>query len=284
MLYRRNQELTQAGRGEQHLAHAMKGWDQEMSVPRRKRAAKPLKVPPVPKKRRSKVSAAAWNFTALVDAVRNVHDECAAAASRTVNTALTLRNWCIGHDVSAYELNGADRANYGDRVVEALADALAKLGIPRCDKRELNRFRLFSKTYPQMMEAATPFFRGLGRPGTVGTDPRLFADVRHPIGETLSPQSGPERRGVAMTAGERLVAKGRAEGRVEGRVLEGAEILLRLLRARRFKVPADVRAQIEQCNDPRRLGRWIVRTVTARSAREVLAVRRRRLTTRATRR
>ena len=33
----------------------------------------------------------AQDFTALVDAVRRVHDECAAVVNRTVDTTLTLR-------------------------------------------------------------------------------------------------------------------------------------------------------------------------------------------------
>ena len=52
----------------------------------------------------------AQDFTALVDAVRRVHDECAAAVNRTVNTTLTLRNWLIGSYIRDYEQNGADRA------------------------------------------------------------------------------------------------------------------------------------------------------------------------------
>ena len=34
-------------------------------------------------------------------------------ASKQVDTALTLRNWLIGYYIAEYELNGADRAEYG---------------------------------------------------------------------------------------------------------------------------------------------------------------------------
>ncbi len=126
----------------------------------------------------------ARDFTALVDAVDRVHEECAFVVSRTVNTTLTLRNWAIGYYIGEYELHGADRATYGAGVVEALAAALAERGIPRCDRRELYRYRLFYRTYPQIVEAVTPQLRGLvGLPGSV-------ARPRSRIVETLSPQSG----------------------------------------------------------------------------------------------
>lgn len=96
------------------------------------------------------------DFTALVDAVRRVHDECAAAVNRTVNTTLTLRNWLIGFYIVQYELHGADRAKYGEGVIAALADALSKCGIPRCDRRELYRYRLFCLSYPQIAETLSP--------------------------------------------------------------------------------------------------------------------------------
>ena len=58
----------------------------------------------------AKNSQTAQDFTALVGAVRRVHDECAARVSRTVNTTLTLRNWLIGSYIRDYEQHGADRA------------------------------------------------------------------------------------------------------------------------------------------------------------------------------
>ncbi len=69
------------------------------------------------------------NFAALVDAVRQVHEHSAAAASRAVNASLTLRNWAIGCYIVEYGQNGADRTKYGARLLESLADALATMGV-----------------------------------------------------------------------------------------------------------------------------------------------------------
>jgi len=49
------------------------------------------------------------DFTALVEAIRLIHEECAAAVNRTVNTTLTLRNWVIDFYIVEYEMCGTDR-------------------------------------------------------------------------------------------------------------------------------------------------------------------------------
>lgn len=155
-----------------------------MSAVRKKSVSKSGK-PDKPSKAR-KPDKLARDFAALVDAVSRVHDDCAAAVNRTVNTTLTLRNWAIGYYISEYELHGTDRATYGDGVIAALADGLAKRGISRCDRRELYRYRLFQKTYPQIVEAATPLLgdrvRWRGSVATVGTRSRTE------IVESVTPQ------------------------------------------------------------------------------------------------
>ncbi len=101
------------------------------------------------------------DFGQLVGAIRLVHDELAAQASRAVNTSLTLRNWMIGFHVEEYERRGVDRAEYGDKLMDALADSLTRHGVSRCDRREIYRYRQFYLTYPQIVETVTPQLRPL---------------------------------------------------------------------------------------------------------------------------
>lgn len=75
----------------------------------------------------------AKDFGQLVGAIRHVHDELAAQASQAVNASLTLRNWMIGFHVEEYERRGVDRAEYGDKLMDTLADRLTQLGVSRCD-------------------------------------------------------------------------------------------------------------------------------------------------------
>jgi hypothetical protein len=68
--------------------------------------------------------AAEMTFQALVDAVALVHREMTSQAGRAVNMALTLRNWLIGRHIAEFQLRGADRAEYGEAVLEHLARQL----------------------------------------------------------------------------------------------------------------------------------------------------------------
>ena len=77
------------------------------------------------------------DFTALVDAIRQVHEHSAATVSRVVNTSLTLRNWTIGAYIHHYELNGADRAEYGEGLIDRLAAALGRASVTACDRIRL---------------------------------------------------------------------------------------------------------------------------------------------------
>jgi predicted nuclease of restriction endonuclease-like (RecB) superfamily len=98
----------------------------------------------------------ALNFAQLVEAIRHVHDELAAQASRAVNTSLTLRNWMIGLYIEEYERRGVDRAEYGEKLMDRLAQSLTQAGIPRCDRREIYRYRQFYLVYPQIVETVSP--------------------------------------------------------------------------------------------------------------------------------
>ena len=88
-----------------------------------------------------------------MEAVRWVHDECSAAVNRTVNTSLTLRNWLIGGYIHRYELNGSDRAQYGEGLMDNLAEALRPYKIPSTDRQRLYVYVGFFRTYPQIASA-----------------------------------------------------------------------------------------------------------------------------------
>lgn len=99
-----------------------------------------------------------FTFTELVSSIQSVHNELLGQARRAVNISLTLRNWLIGCYIAEYEMRGADRAKYGDRLMDTLAETLTKQGVSRCDRRELYRYRQFYLMYPQIVEALTPQF------------------------------------------------------------------------------------------------------------------------------
>ena len=106
------------------------------------------------KRPRSIASKRGLDFTGLVDAVRQVCERSAAVASRAVNVSLTLRNWLIGFYIVEYEQHGADRAQYGESLLEKLADALAEKGMAELSSRSLRLYRQFFLTYPGIWQSA----------------------------------------------------------------------------------------------------------------------------------
>lgn len=96
------------------------------------------------------------NFKKLVHSIQQAHTELSAQAGKAINASLTLRNWLIGLYIFEYELNGSDRADYGKKIVERLAQQLQSLGISRTKVRELRRYRQFYECYPQIGESLTP--------------------------------------------------------------------------------------------------------------------------------
>lgn len=102
------------------------------------------------------LSSANLTFERLVKAVRDVHEQLRAQAGRAVNVSLTLRNWLIGAYIAEYELRGADRASYGENVLDELANRLAALKVSNCNRRELYRYLRFYRLYPSIVGTLSP--------------------------------------------------------------------------------------------------------------------------------
>jgi predicted nuclease of restriction endonuclease-like (RecB) superfamily len=114
----------------------------------------------VTKRRSAKGSGETLDFAALVKAIQRVHEESAAAVNRVVNTTVTLRNWIIGAYIVEYEMRGADRAKYGEKLLDRLAERLTGNHVPSCERRRLYVYRQFFRTYPQIVESLSPLFPG----------------------------------------------------------------------------------------------------------------------------
>jgi predicted nuclease of restriction endonuclease-like (RecB) superfamily len=130
------------------------------------------------------------NFTALVVAIQRIHEQSAAAVSRTVNATLTVRNWFIGNYIVEYEMHGADRAKYGEHLIPTLAKELALRKISRCDRRELFRYQRFYRAYPQIAETLSPQLIERLKVSSIVRSPIGQSDAvaGFPIMETVSPQ------------------------------------------------------------------------------------------------
>jgi predicted nuclease of restriction endonuclease-like (RecB) superfamily len=132
------------------------------------------------------------DFASLVDAIREVHQRSAAAASRAVNVALTLRNWVIGWYIREYEQHGADRATYGDALLDKLSNRLSAAGYKELTARYLRLCRQFAAIYPEIWRSLTAksrptdFSISIWRSLTAGSP----LNARKEIVATASPQYG----------------------------------------------------------------------------------------------
>ena len=106
-------------------------------------------------------------FASLIISIRQINEELVTQASRAVNVSLTLRNWLIGCYIAEYELHGADRAGYGDRLLLSLATELEKLNVSSCGKRQLYQYLRFYQTYPQIVRSLPAQLQHLAPQGIV---------------------------------------------------------------------------------------------------------------------
>lgn len=86
----------------------------------------------------------------LSNRIQHLHDIFAREAGRSVDIALTLRNWLIGYYIKEYEQNGSDRAEYGTKLLNNLAHDLESAKIPATSSSSLKFYRQFYASYLQI--------------------------------------------------------------------------------------------------------------------------------------
>ncbi len=145
---------------------------------------------------KAKASEPGLNFASLVEAVRQVHERSAAAAARAVNVSLTLRNWLIGCYLVEYQQHGADRAQYGERLMDRLAAELCRQGVPASDRQRLYAYVAFYRVYPQIGEVIPDHWNTQILSARVGKPSKM---VRSPTGQSAG--TGPGKKIVRSPAG-----------------------------------------------------------------------------------
>lgn len=88
------------------------------------------------------------NFEQLVGLCQRLHEEIQNRAARAVDAHLVLRNWIFGQYIAEFEQNGADRAEYGTRLLENLSDRLESLNIKGSSVTRLKLYRSFYRLFP----------------------------------------------------------------------------------------------------------------------------------------
>ena len=104
---------------------------------------------------------AIWTLSSVANDICTAHNWFSEQAARQVNTNLTLRNWVIGLYIREYEQRGADRAQYGEKVLLNLSKRLHQKGLKSMGERRLREYRLFYQMYPQIWRTASAKFQSV---------------------------------------------------------------------------------------------------------------------------
>ena len=98
------------------------------------------------------------NINELVSIIGETQHYFKLQASRQVDTALTLRNWLFGYYIAEYELNGADRAEYGQKLFKEIAGRLKKQGFRQIRERHLYLCKDFYMAYQNILQTVSAKF------------------------------------------------------------------------------------------------------------------------------
>jgi hypothetical protein len=87
------------------------------------------------------------NFDQLIELCHRTHEELSSRAVRSADAHLVLRNWLFGHYIAEFKQNGADRASYGARLIESLAERLRPLKVKGTSPTRLKLYRSFYRVF-----------------------------------------------------------------------------------------------------------------------------------------
>lgn len=117
-------------------------------------------------------------YKQLVSAITQLSTQMVRRVATVANQTLVLRNWIVGAYIIEYEQGGADRAKYGERLLQRLAKDLVAKGIKGLDERTLRQCRTFSQVYPQIRGAVSP---ELAFERNVENASQEFLSIRGPV-------------------------------------------------------------------------------------------------------
>ena len=89
------------------------------------------------------------SFNNLFDTVTSIDKAFSDNTAKAINRNLTARNWLIGYYIVNYEQNGSDRAKYGAKTIQRLAE---KLDSRTLSYRNLRLYRQFFLEFPTLAQ------------------------------------------------------------------------------------------------------------------------------------
>jgi hypothetical protein len=96
------------------------------------------------------------DLTVLLSQISDLDCQLTSQAAKSIDRLLTMRNWLIGGYIVEYEQKGADKAIYGAKLEQTLAEKLNRKGL---SERNLKLFKQFYLAYPQIMQTVSAQFK-----------------------------------------------------------------------------------------------------------------------------
>lgn len=93
------------------------------------------------------------DFQLLLSDASKIIEQSRENAYKAVNVFLTLRNWQLGERIGRDELDGAERAEYGKRVISTLAEELTRIYGKGFDRKSLYNYLKFYRMFPEIVDA-----------------------------------------------------------------------------------------------------------------------------------
>src|SRR5215204_56797 len=144
----------------------------------------------MPRKRTSKASRIGVPYDGLVGDIAEILSAARRASARAVNALMTATYWEIGRRIVEFEQGGAERAEYGERLIERLSHDLSARFGRGFGQRNLETMRQFHLAFPSPFIATRLAARGWQQiPQTVSAE--SGTQLTNP--QTLSAESSREK-------------------------------------------------------------------------------------------
>ncbi|MCR4337885.1 MAG: DUF1016 N-terminal domain-containing protein, partial [Candidatus Omnitrophica bacterium] len=91
-------------------------------------------------------------FEQLLTLFQETHRELQKRAAQSVDISLVVRNWLFGWYIVEFEKGGADRAEYGSKLLKKLAK---RLKIKGCSERGLALYCKFYNNYSEILQTVS---------------------------------------------------------------------------------------------------------------------------------
>lgn len=92
----------------------------------------------------------------LLKDARQIIERTRKYAYNAINIALVQRNWLLGKRIAEEELQGENRAKYGEEIIETLSKELTKIYDKGFDYSSLYKYSKFYKLFPEILDSLSP--------------------------------------------------------------------------------------------------------------------------------